>query len=156
MPRTTRWRRTARRADAARARCERATALVLVPAMALVFLALGSIAVDLTMLHGAHRAVHRVVSAAADDAAGMIDAREVQTSGDVRIDTVAARRVVAAHLASAELPGTLVSIDVQVAPDRRSLDVFAVVRIPHVMLRALPGAGDDELLTVAARARLHA
>ena len=156
MPRTTRRRPPAPSGEVRRHATERATALMLVPAMTLVFLALGGIAVDLTMLHGAHRSVHRVVSAAADDAAGMIDAREVQATGSIQIDAEAAHRVAVAHLTAAELPGELVAAEVLVAPDLRSLDVRAVVRVEHVMLRALPAVGDDETLSVTARARLTA
>lgn len=153
MRATTRQRPPAPRGDPI---SERGTALILVPAMTLVLLALGSIAVDLSMLHGAHRAVHRTVSAAADDAAGMIDTREVQRTGSVRIDPAAARRVVLAHLEASRLPGELVTVEVQVSADLRSISVRTVVRIEHVMLRAVPGAGDDELLTVTAHARLLA
>lgn len=155
MRRTTRQRPTARVSERLHG-TERATALVLVPAITLVFLALGSIAVDLSALHGAQRAVHRVVSASADDAAGMIDTREVQLTGDVRIDETAARRVVEAHLATSPLPGDLVRFEVEFAPDRRSLTVEAVVRVEHIMLRAVPGAGEDEVFVVAATARLIA
>lgn len=153
MRTTTRPRPPAPRAEQT---SDRGTALILVPAMTLVLLALGSIAVDLSMLHGAHRAVHRVVSAAADDAAGMIDTREVQQTGTVRIDPTAARRVVLAHLETSHLPGELVTVDIRVSADLRSITVSTVVRIAHVLLRAVPGAGDDELLTVTAHARLIA
>jgi hypothetical protein len=140
---------------AGRRRCERATALILVPTMLLVLFALGGIALDLTALHTAQRHVHRVVSAAADDAAGMLDAREVQRSGAVRIDPEAARRVAAAHVTDESLPGELVApVQVDVVDGGTAIAVRAQVRLRHVMLRAVPGAGDDAIVTVTARARL--
>lgn len=148
MPDTTPRRRSAPEA-------ERATALMLAPALMLVLIALGSIAVDLTALHGAHRSLHRVVSAAADDAAGMLDTRLIQQSGELRIDPAAAFIVASAHVKSAHLPGDLVGpVRVQVSDDGATVDVRATVRVEHVMMGAVPGAGADELLTVSATSRL--
>ncbi len=89
---------------------ERGTAMVLVPTMALVVFALAGLAIDLSLVHSAHRALHRSVSAAADDAAAMIDQRHLQMTGELRVDTTAAQRIVEAHLATATLPGDLVEL----------------------------------------------
>ena len=88
------------------AAAESASALALVPALLLVFLCLGGIAIDLSLVHGAHRGAHRTLSSAADDAAAMIDTSELQLSGELRIDPGDAERVVLAHLRLADLPGT--------------------------------------------------
>ncbi|MGB6056925.1 MAG: hypothetical protein WBF71_01575 [Microthrixaceae bacterium] len=134
---------------------ERGTALILVPTMMLVLLALGAIAIDLSVLHLSHRTVHRVVSSAADDAAGMIDTRQVQIDGSVRIDSATARRTVAAHLEAASLPGTLQGApQVEVSGDGLSLTVRVKVEVPHILLRSMPGARRSELLTVSASARI--
>jgi len=136
-------------------RSERATALILVPTMTLVLLALGGIAVDLTAMHTSQRAVHRIVSAAADDAAAMLDPREVQRSGRVRIDPLAARRVVEAHVRDDTVPGELTGpVRVDVSADGTAVEVHATVRLRHVMMRAVPSAGDDVVIAVTARARL--
>ncbi len=57
-------------------RAERATALVMVPAVALVFIVLAAIALDLTAVAGVQRSAERTLAAAVDDAAGMIDGRD--------------------------------------------------------------------------------
>lgn len=146
---------TPRRRSARPSADERATTLVLVPAMTLVVMALGAVAVDLSLLHAAHRDVHRVVSAAADDASAVLDERELQVSGRVVIDPVGARGVAEAHLAAARLPGELVGpVDVRITDDRTSIEVKVVVDVPHVLLRSAPGA-DERRLRVAARGRLH-
>ncbi|CAN5650170.1 hypothetical protein BH10ACT3_BH10ACT3_07710 [soil metagenome] len=71
---------------------------MLVPAIMLILIALGSIAVDMTAVFGAQRATQQVVAAAADDAAGMLDSRAIQRDGTIAIDPIAAERVAVAHI----------------------------------------------------------
>lgn len=135
---------------------ERASALVLAPALVLVLICLGGLAVDMSVLHGAHRAVHRAVSSAADDAAGMIDQDAMQTRGELRIDAERARRVAVAELAATRLPGRAAGPPVVVVdPSGTAVTVTLEVRVDRVMLAALPGAAGSETLTVTSRARLH-
>lgn len=157
MPDTTPTRQRAHGTDAGRRlRPERATALMLVPALMLVLLSLGAIAVDLTALHGAHRRAHRVVSAAADDAAGMLDSRLIQETGELRIDPEAAGAVVTAHLDSASLPGTQIGpTQVTVSDDGTAVLVAVHVRIEHVLLPSLPGSDQADIVTVSATGRLE-
>ena len=145
MPRTTLRTR--------RAAAERATALVLVPALALVLIVLGAIAVDLVAAHAAQRSLHRVVSAAADDAAGMVDARSYQRDGVLRIDPTAAERVVRARLRTADLPGRIETTTVTVGDT--TVDVQVRATVPHVFLGALPGAADIESVPIRVRGRLE-
>lgn len=134
---------------------ESGTALILVPTMMLVLLALGAIAIDLSVLHLSHRTIHRIVSSAADDAAGMIDTRQVQIDGSVRIDSATARRTVAAHLGAASLPGTLQGApEVEVSGDGLSVTVRVEVEVPHILLQSMPGAKRSELLRISASARI--
>lgn len=134
---------------------ERASALVLAPTMVLVLLCLGGLAVDMTLVHSAHRSAHRIASTAADDAAAMIDTEELQRSGELRIDPARARSVALAQIDAGTLPGQLVGRPtVQVDPTLSLVTVTVVIDVDHVMLRALPGADDHERLTVRARARL--
>ena len=135
-----------------RAMTERATALVLVPTMMLVLVALAAVAVDLTAIHAAQRSLYRTVSAAADDAAGMVDRRRIQQDGVVVVDPEAARRVVRARLATADLPGTV--DEVLVATDARSVEVTVRVRIEHLFLGVVPGVDDTGTVPVRVRARL--
>src|SRR5690606_34998997 len=136
-----------------RRRSSRGTALVLVPAMTLVLLCLGAIAVDAALVHATHRQVHRAASAAAQDAAAMIDEDELLTTGDLVIDADRATRLVHAHFAAAKVPGELVDLRVATGPDE--VDLTVVVAVEHVLLPALPGQDRASELTVRARGRLH-
>ena len=132
---------------------ERATALVLVPAMLVVLLSLGAIALDLTSLHAAHRSLHRTVSGAADDAAGMLDGHHLQRTGEIRIDEPAARRVALAHLDAAELPGNLDRRpSVEVVDSGTAVRVGASVRVDRVVSRLL---GADDRIGVEVTGRLR-
>lgn len=131
---------------------ERATALVMVPATLLVLVVLGAVAVDLSAVHAAQRSLYRETSAAADDAAGVIDGHEYQRSGRVSVDADGARRLVEARLRSADLPGRLVSLEVRTTPE--TVVVAAEVAVPHVFLSAVPGHPDDRRVSMTARARL--
>lgn len=152
MPRSTRSRRSVPVRDVA-PRGERATALVLVPAMTLVLLCLGAIAVDMTLLHAAHRQVHRVAASAAEDAAGMLDERELLSTGRVVVDPERARGVVRAHLDAASLPGELVDLRIATGPD--VVEVVVTVEIRHVLLPAVRSGAGTETVTVHTRGRLH-
>lgn len=153
---TIRTRRPARPTDRRCRGPETASALVLVPSMMLVLLCLGGIAVDLSLVHGAHRSAHRVVTAAADDAAAMIDTEALQLTGDLRIDPAAARRVALAQLATMSLPGDVVgSPTVDVDADGSTVTVTVTLVVDHVMLRAVPGHPRSQQLTVVARGRLN-
>ena len=128
---------------------------MLVPALMLVLMSLGVIAVDLTAMHGAHRSVHRIVSAAADDAAGMLDTRLIQQTGELRIDPGAADAVAAAHLRTAQLPGTQIGPAlVTVSADGAVVEIRVQVQIEHILLPTLPGAAGSDVLTVVATGRL--
>ncbi len=149
-----RTRSTAERHRTAR-RASRGTALMLVPAAILVFFVLGSISIDLTAIFLAQRSAQRSVSAAADDAAAMLDTRLIQYNGELRIDTAAAEQVARAHIAArvpaARLRGPVI---VRVSADRKSIEVRITVRVPHIMMKALPGRTDYEDLTVTSAGRI--
>ena len=134
-------------------RDERGTALVLVPAMTLVLLCLGAIAIDSTLLHAAHRQVHRVASSAAEDAAAMIDEHELAASGQLRVDPDRANRVARAHLERASLPGDLLGVRVETGPD--TVDLTVVVKVEHVLRPALRDGDRTSVVTVRTRGRLH-
>ncbi len=129
---------------------------MLVPAMMLVLICLGTIAIDLALLHGAHRSAHRIVSAAADDAAAMIDTEELQRSGELVVDPARALRVVDAHMRTARLPGELASEpSVRIGRDGSTVTVTVELLVAHVMLRAVPGRSEHERVVVTATARLN-
>jgi hypothetical protein len=124
--------------------------------MLLVLVCLGGIAVDLSIVHGAHRGAHRVLSASADDAAGMIDAAHLQQTGELVIDPVAARRVALAQIDAMGLPGSPVQApSVSLDADGAVVRISVTIEVDHVMLRALPGHPDRERITVVVEGRLN-
>ncbi len=156
LPMTLQAHRAVRSDPVRRPWSEAASALILVPALMLVLMCLGGIAVDLSLLHAAHRAAHRVTTAAADDAAAMIDTEHLQMTGELRIDPDRARRVARANLELGELPGRLAgSPDVVVDADGTVVTVTIELDIDHVMLRAVPGHPDHERIRVVSQARLN-
>jgi hypothetical protein len=124
--------------------------------MLLVLICLGGMAIDLSVLHAAHRSAHRVISAATDDAAAALDDDALQRTGALRIDPAEAHRLVAAHLAYGGLPGRLAEPpSVRVDPSGQLVTVSVELEVEHVMLRALPTHAGTEQLHVEATARLN-
>jgi len=133
---------------------ERATALVLVPALMLVLIVLASIALDLSAVAGSQRSTERIVAAAVDDAAGMIDGRAHQIDGTVSIDRSAAERVVRARLDDARLRGRIT--DIRVTVTDTTVEASVRVETPHIFLHAVPGMADRALSApIHLRARLR-
>jgi hypothetical protein len=136
---------------------------MLAPALVLVVLVLGAIAVDLSLVHAARRSAYRSLSAAADDAAAMVDAAEFQRSGEVRIDPDAATRVVRAHLGlfDGEAPPGFAEpafrvLDADVATDVTTgiVRIHATVEVEHVFGPAVPGLGDTTVISVTTSGRM--
>lgn len=133
---------------------ERGTAVVLAPALMLVLVALGAIAVDLSVVHSAHRTVHRVASTAADDAAAQLDDDALHLRGELRIDPVEAERVATARTGASRLPGRLAApVEVSVDPGGEMVEVHVTVVVPRVVGRGIPGTSDTTL-EVVGRARM--
>lgn len=165
---------TEARADAPRTplhrRSERATALMLVPALLLVLMTLGGVGVDMALTHSAQRAAYKTLSAAADDAAGMLDGARLQADGTVALDRSAAERVARAHLgvlpaevgdravgaarigAVESLPYRVVSSGVTTTDD--SVTITATIEVDHIFLGAVPGLQDRSRVTVTTTGRL--
>ncbi len=133
---------------------ERATALMLVPAMMLVFMVLAAIAVDLSAIHMTQRRASAVLAVAADDAAGMLDERALQVEGILVIDEPAAARVASAHISTSDIGSSLAGHPtLSFSADRRGVTIEAELRVHHVFLDALPGI-DPETVRVRSSARL--
>lgn len=131
---------------------ERATAAVLAPALLLVVIALGCLSVDVAVAHAARRDLYRTLSAAADDAAAMLDERMLQRDGTVALDRAAAERVARAHLGvlreslrgeagSADAPRRVIRSEVAVGD--HDVTVSATIEVDRVFLSAIPGLGDS-------------
>ncbi|MFV0317955.1 MAG: hypothetical protein ACK5O2_13475 [Microthrixaceae bacterium] len=136
---------------------------MLAPALVLVVLVLGAIAVDLSLAHTARRSAYRSLSAAADDAAGMIDQVEFQRSGIVRLDPQAARRVARAHLGllDGEVPEgfaapafEVLEADVDVDVTDATVRIDALVEIPTVMMPAIAGLSDVSSTRIVVTGRM--
>lgn len=142
---------------------ERATSLVLAPALVFVLLVLGAVAVDLSLAHTARRSAYRSLTAAADDAAAMVDAREFQRSGEVRLDADGARRVARAHLGllggagpeEFEAPAfEITEAEVTTDPNRGVVRIEATVVVERVFGSAVPGIHDSFSFPVVATGRM--
>jgi hypothetical protein len=138
--------------------------LVLVPALVLVLVVLGSLAVDVAVAHAVQRDLYRSLSAAADDGAAMIDQRRLQTDGTVRLDEEAAHRVVRAHLGVlsgglgpggdlGDHPRGIRSCEVVVT--ETTVTIRVVAEVPHVFLSALPDVADVSTVHVVVTGRLQ-
>ncbi len=136
---------------------------MLAPALVLVVIVLGAIAVDLSLVHTARRSAYRSLSAAADDAAAMVDSREFQRSGAVRVDPDAATRVVRAHLGLldgdapegfSEPAFRVVSAEVSVDVDRGVVRITANVEVEHVFAPAVPGVDRIALIPMTVTGRM--
>lgn len=137
-------------------RRERGTALVLVPTMLLVLMLLGGLAVDMSLLHGSQRRAERIAAAAADDAAGMLDLEQIQLTGQLEIEPTAARRVAAAHVATASQHGADVEVvDVRVDASGDRVQVRVRTLTPAVLLRSLPGRAEQQWVSASATGRVH-
>ncbi len=136
---------------------------MLAPALLLVVIVLGAIAVDLSLVHTARRSAFRTLSAAADDAAAMIDAREFQSTGIVRLDPDAAERIARAHLGLLAADGSegfvkpafeVVQAEVEADPSDGSVAITATVRIDHILLTAVPGMADTTTFDMSVTGRM--
>lgn len=134
-------------------RRDRGTTLLLFPAAVLVLMVLAAIAVDLSLVHVARRELVRVCSHAADDAASVIDQDALRRGEPLTVDLEAARRVVRAELAAADLPGRLVGpVRVERGPAPTSVVVEATLEVDRIFA---PGFGDRSTDRVTARVEGH-
>ena len=128
-----------------RARDERGSVLMLMPAAALVFVVLGALAVDSAVAFLAEREVANAAAAAANDAAAAaVDRSAFYAGGDVRLDAGVARRVAASSVEAAgldDLDG--LTVRTTVAAGAPIVTVTVSARAPYVFARAVPGGPDS-------------
>ena len=133
-----------------RARGDRGSSLLLMPAAVLIVLVLGAIAVDLTVVRLAHRDLLDVAASAANDAAGAgLDPATFRRSGAYRIDRRRAEDAVARSLAAHHLDDR-VQATVILGPGPDEVTVELTTDVGYVFARSLPGAAHST--TVHARA----
>ena len=133
---------------------ERGSVLALMPVAVLVFIVLGSLAVDASLAFLGEREVSNLASAVANDAATQgIDVVRYYGTGELVIDPVRVREVADAAIARSGLEHLEgLTIDTDVVGDSVVVRVRAQVR--SLFSRALPGG--LELREVAASAQATA
>lgn len=130
---------------------ERGSTLLIFPAAVLVVLALAAITIDLSALHSAHRRAERVLTAVADDAAGVLDVSALRQGDPPTIDFPRARQQALADLARADLPGHIEGLPLIVPGPRPATIVIEVeLRLHRGLAGIIPGASEYETLRVRA------
>lgn len=127
---------------------------ILMPVAALVFVVLGSLAVDATVLFLAERELAGAAAAAANDAATQaIDLELFYGIGCLQLDEAHAGQVVAGSVAAKRLGQAGVQLDAPAVVTRgREVTVTLTGRAPHVFSKALPGAPDTAPVSATATA----
>lgn len=125
---------------------DRGTALLLLPAVLLVVLVLGAIAVDATVRHlAAHQAVDAAAAAASDAVTVGLDEASLRGGAGYRLDPSRARRAAERAVAARSLRHRVVRIDVAVGPGPDEVSVEVVLEVAPVLAGALPGGGTVEV-----------
>ena len=133
---------------------ERGSTLILMPVAALIFVVLGSLAVDATVLFLAERELAGAAAGAANDAATRaIDIELFYGAGCLQLDEVQAGQVVAASVAAKRLGEAGLELEaLGVVIRGREVTVTLTGRAPHVFSKALPGAPDSAPVSATAAA----
>jgi hypothetical protein len=133
---------------------ERGSALMLMPAAVLVLAILGAIAVDSAMVFLAQRELVDAASGAANDAAGaaLEDAAFYRGGGRLAIDQQRALQVAEAGVAARAPAGLTVLGRPTVRVDGGQVCVELRASVRRIFARALPGFGDDVVVTARATA----
>lgn len=133
---------------------ERGSVLILMPVAALIFVILGSLAVDATVVFLAERELANAAAAAANDAATRaIDLDVFYARGCIELVEELAEDVVAASVASKQL-GQDDFVLGPTAVDARGREVTVTLtgQAPHIFSKALPGAPDAATVSATATA----
>ena len=133
---------------------ERGSALMLMPAAALVFIVLGAIAVDFAVAFLGEREVSNAAAAAANDVAGAaLDQDRFYADGALRLDPVAAERVGRSAVGAAGLEDLDdLDVRVEVAVDAPVVTVTVSGRVRYLFAKALPGGPDGVRVEATATA----
>ena len=133
---------------------ERGSTLILMPVAALIFVVLGSLAVDATVLFLAERELAGTAAGAANDAATQaIDIELFYDAGCLRLDEARAGQVVTGSVAAKRLGDAGIRLDPpDVVARGRRVTVTLTGRAPHVFSKALPGAPDSAPVSATATA----
>ena len=125
------------------------------PAAALIFVILGALALDATVVFLAERELAGAAAAAANDAAAVaLDSDAFYDRGVVQVDVKRAAQVVAASVAAKRLGDAGIHVDppnVEVRDGTR-ITVTITGSAPYVFAKALPGAPSTAAVSARATA----
>jgi hypothetical protein len=135
-----------------RARGERASVMMLMPAAVLVVIVLAAICVDQSLVFLRQRQASSVaVDVANDLATAALDQDRYRSSGAYALDETRARELGIQLVAGSDVGPHLVGVDIGLAaPDEVVVEL--TVRVDYVFARALPGAADGTTVTARAAA----
>lgn len=133
---------------------ERGSVLILMPVAALIFVILGSLAVDATALFLAERELAGAAAAAANDAATRaLDLDLFYGTGCVALDEGLAVDVVGRSLAAKRLGQAGLRLAApEVEAGGREVSVTLTAAAPHIFTKAIPGAPDSATVSATATA----
>ncbi|MGI9600481.1 MAG: hypothetical protein ACR2QE_01250 [Acidimicrobiales bacterium] len=113
------------------------------PAVLLIVIVLGSIAVDFGVVHLRQRELHNAAAAAANDGAGAgLDIDHLRATGERRLDPARAAAAAEGAVAARAVPG-MALVDVQVV-DPLTIQVTVALTVEPVLGRVV-GAGARKL-----------
>ena len=133
---------------------QRGSVLVLMPVAALIFVILGSLAVDATALFLAERELAGAAAAAANDAATRaVDLDLFYEAGCLALDQALAEDVVGRSLAAKRLGQAGLQLAApEVSAGGREVRVTLTAAAPHLFTKAIPGAPDTATVSATATA----
>ncbi len=133
---------------------QRGSVLILMPVAALIFVILGSLAVDATALFLAERELAGAAAAAANDAATRaIDLDLFYESGCLALDELLAEDVVKRSVAAKRLGQAGLRLAApEVRAGGREVKVTLTAVAPHIFTKAIPGAPDEAVVSAMATA----
>lgn len=139
------------RRSRAKARAERGSVLMLMPAAVLIMVVLGALAVDSAVIFGAQRDLVATAQAAANDAASLgVDIDRLRGDGEVEVDLAEMDRAVTLAMSVAP-PGT--QLDWWVQGDEVVVELRRDVTL--IFSPAAPGSRRTETITARASAELR-
>jgi len=140
----------------ARARRDRGSVLMLMPAAVLIVMVLGAITVDLTAVRLGQRELVAAAGDAANDAVTVgLDEADLRRGAGYRIDPALAQQAVVESLAAKGLLDDLAEPPTVVVTSADTVEVRLARRVPHIFAKALPGAPHDELVRATVTARVE-
>ena len=132
---------------------QRGSVLILMPVAALVFVILGSLAVDATALFLAERELAGAAAAAANDAATRaIDLDLFYEAGCLSLDEDLAEEIVRRSLTAKRLGEGLRLAAPEIRTGGREVSVTLTAAAPHIFTKAMPGAPDEATVRATATA----